>query len=707
MIFQDLSLYSTGILGITIVQSLFAVAVCNLVFQFLPKFIEPDFRIDDKTYSRLIQFTSLGSGIVLFGIRLIFEKFGISTDFYLFHAIMATIFGITCLLFIEFFNPPKERKTKSPFKQIQISRYKTPIIFIIGIFWIIEILNWVTSVTSYEVRDKFKWSFLFTGILILVLSALVIIVNAIIGERKQIDSFLLQKSMILTNLLIYGIWAFQLTFFGLFGGFSGNYLFFSFFYYIPLSILYFIAFFLILTKIKTSYTKFLESIYLNSDLNLEIQSKNTTNDDTILDVKNLKTYFYTPEGIVRAVEGVSFSIKKDEVLGLVGETGCGKSVTALSILQLVRSPGKIIGGKIFFQNEDLLKKSKSEMLKYRGKEITMIFQDPINSVNPVFRAGAQITEIFLLHKKKELYQTVAKYRPEIEKVQFELKEIAKTINESEKRNDTNPKAILKDQETKIAEIPPSEINLLRKRQTHLNSQLDELSKYSSIYSVAREWGIELLKNVGIPAPEKIYDRYPHELSGGMRQRIMIAMGLACSPKLLIADEPTTALDVTVQIQILNLMAELREKYQTSILYITHDLGVISRICDKVAVMYSGYIVEFADVKTLFSHPLHPYTYGLISAIPSVNSRNERLPIIPGTVPNLIYPPTGCRFHPRCKYSFGPCPKSLPDAFKVGDNHTVSCFLYDPQRENETRKARGQLDKIRFSHEYNLVQGEEK
>ncbi len=334
--------------------------------------------------------------------------------------------------------------------------------------------------------------------------------------------------------------------------------------------------------------------------------------EVILDVKDLTTYFYTEEGVVRAVEGVSFKIYEGEVLGLVGETGCGKSVTALSILQVVRPPGKIERGKVIFREEDLLQKSETEMLKYRGKDITMIFQDPLNSINPVFKIGAQISEVFLIHMENEL--------------------------------------------------------------------LIEASKYpdKSTYSVAREWSEKLLRDLNIPFPEIVYDRYPHELSGGMRQRVQIAMGLACNPKLLIADEPTTALDVTVQNQILKLMKELKKKYNTSILFITHDLGIISKMCNRVAVMYSGFIVEYGEIRKLFSTPYHPYTRGLLISVPVVGTQRNRLEIIPGTVPNLIYPPSGCRFHPRCQYCFEPCDSKIPKSIEVENEYFVACHLYDPQ-----------------------------
>ena len=356
---------------------------------------------------------------------------------------------------------------------------------------------------------------------------------------------------------------------------------------------------------------------------IQIQASMPVGNNAILDVQDLTTYFYTEEGVVKAVEGVSFKIYKGEVLGLVGETGCGKSVTALSILRLVRPPGEIKGGKVFFEGEDLHQKPENEFLSYRGNRITMIFQDPLNSLNPVFKIGDQISEVYRLHMEDEL-----------------LIEAAKTDK--------------------------------------------------SIYDVAREWSQQMLTDLNIPMPHLIFDRYPHELSGGMRQRVQIAMGLACSPKLLIADEPTTALDVTIQNQILQLMKDLKKKYNTSILFITHDLGIISKMCDRVAVMYSGFIVEYGDIEKLFIKPYHPYTKGLIASVPVVGKKKELLEIIPGTVPNLIYPPSGCRFHPRCQFCFEPCDSKIPKSIEVEPDYFVACHLYDPEYkdliEKENRKS---------------------
>ncbi|TFF91028.1 MAG: ABC transporter ATP-binding protein [Promethearchaeota archaeon] len=339
--------------------------------------------------------------------------------------------------------------------------------------------------------------------------------------------------------------------------------------------------------------------------------------EVILDVKDLTTRFYTEEGTVYAVEGISFKVYEGEVLGFVGETGCGKSVTALSILQLIQPPGKITNGVVDFIDEDLLKKSRKEILSYRGDKITMIFQDPINSLNPVFTVGKQISEVLLLHKEEEL------------------------MIQSSKQNN------------------------------------------KGLYDLLKERTLQILKDMNIPSPEKVIDRYPHELSGGMRQRIQIAMAIACSPVLLIADEPTTALDVTVQNQILKLMKNLQKNYNTSIIFITHDLSVISKMCDRVAVMYCGSIVEYGAIKTIFKKTYHPYTRGLLSAVP-IGGKKEDLQAIPGMIPNPIYPPSGCKFHPRCSFCFEPCESIRPKSIEVEPNYFVSCHLYDPEYKEQVR-----------------------
>ena len=329
-------------------------------------------------------------------------------------------------------------------------------------------------------------------------------------------------------------------------------------------------------------------------------------DDILLEVNNLKTYFFTEDGVVKAVDGVDFAVKAGEVLGLVGESGCGKSVTSFSILRLVGTAGRIVNGEITFEGRDILKLSKEEMVKMRGDRISMIFQQPQSSLNPVFRVGEQVAEVLMLHK-------------------------------GVKKSEAWTKAV------------------------------------------------ELLTQVGIPDPEKKAHAYPHELSGGQAQRVMIAMALALSPKLLIADEPTTALDVTIQAQILDLISDLREKTDTAVILITHDLGIIAEMADRVAVMYAGEIVEFADVEPIFEKPLHPYTQGLIGSIPVLGNVVDRLEVIPGLVPNLIDLPPGCRFEPRCllrqKFGLDVCARREPQLVEVGPNHTVRCWLYSDSDEH--------------------------
>jgi len=316
----------------------------------------------------------------------------------------------------------------------------------------------------------------------------------------------------------------------------------------------------------------------------------------LLRVRNLETHFSTHEGTVKAVNRISFIINKGQTLGLVGESGCGKSVTALSIMRLVPSPpGKIVGGEISFEGQDLLELDEKEMRKIRGKKISMIFQEPMTSLDPVFTIGHEIVESIQLHQG--------------------------------------------------------------------------LGKEE-----ARQKAIEALKIVGMPDAGKRMDSFPHELSGGMRQRAMIAMALSCNPTLLIADEPTTALDVTIQAQILRLIHELRGEFDASVMLITHDLGVIAEMCDYVAVMYAGHIVESSDVDTLFRNPLHPYTKGLNKSIPRLDVETERLDTIRGVVPNLLDLPPGCPFHPRCDLSLRKCAEDVPELLEVEDLHLVKCHL---------------------------------
>lgn len=327
--------------------------------------------------------------------------------------------------------------------------------------------------------------------------------------------------------------------------------------------------------------------------------------DIILSLDDLHTYFYTEDGVVKAVDGVTFDVHRGEILGLVGESGSGKTVTAMSILQLIpRPPGKIVSGDIIWKNVSLVQMAESELRTIRGNQIAVVFQDPMTSLNPVLTIGDQIGEAIILHQ-----------------------------------------------------------------------QIDE--------EEAEEKVITLLDLVGIPDAAKRIGDYPWQFSGGMRQRVMIALALSCNPDLLIADEPTTALDVTIQAQVLDLMRDLKRKFQTSIILITHDIGVIAEMCDRVAVMYAGNIVEIADVYTIFKDPKHPYTIGLLNSIPSIESaREDELQIIPGSIPNLISPPTGCRFHPRCSEAIPECAEIVPDTVELEKGHFVRCLHYTSQLKSE-------------------------
>jgi oligopeptide/dipeptide ABC transporter ATP-binding protein len=320
----------------------------------------------------------------------------------------------------------------------------------------------------------------------------------------------------------------------------------------------------------------------------------------LLEVKKLKTYFYTEDGVVKAVDGVDFYVKQGEVLGLVGESGCGKSVTSLSIMRLVGVPGKVIAGEVYFSGTDLLKMPESQMVQVRGNRVSMIFQQPQSSLNPVFTVGDQVAEVLQIH------QGVDK-------------------------------------------------------------------------EAAWRRAVELLGIVGIPDAANKAKAYPHEMSGGQAQRVMIAMALAMAPELLIADEPTTALDVTIQAQILDLIREMRTRLETAVILITHDLGIIAEMANRVAVMYAGRIVEQAEVTELFEQPLHPYTQGLIGSIPVLGRVTEVLDVIPGSVPNLINLPEGCRFAPRCRkreqYGLTICTEIEPELVEVKSGHDVRCWLY--------------------------------
>ena len=319
--------------------------------------------------------------------------------------------------------------------------------------------------------------------------------------------------------------------------------------------------------------------------------------DPILEVRNLHTVFRTDDGIVRAVNGVSFDVREGETLGLVGESGCGKTVTAFSVLRLIpMPPGRITEGEIRYRGTDLLKLRESKMRELRGNEISMIFQEPMTALNPVYTVGNQIMEAIRLHQR---------------------------VGAAE----------------------------------------------------ARSRAVEMLVQVGIPSPEQRVDEYPHQLSGGMRQRVMIAMALSCNPAVLIADEPTTALDVTIQAQILDLLTKLQGELGMAILLITHDLGVIAETADRVAVMYAGKIVEYAGVEDVFDRPRHPYTLGLLESIPKLHERKETLRVIPGTVPPPTAFPPGCAFHPRCPFAEERCRREIPELEDAAEHHQVRCFRW--------------------------------
>ncbi|HLS10426.1 MAG TPA: ABC transporter ATP-binding protein [Lentibacillus sp.] len=328
--------------------------------------------------------------------------------------------------------------------------------------------------------------------------------------------------------------------------------------------------------------------------------------ETLLALENLHTHFFTDNGEVPAVNGVSFSINKGEIVGIVGESGCGKSVTSLSIMQLVPNPpGKIVNGNIHFKNENIVHASAKRMKQIRGNEIGMIFQEPMTSLNPLFTIGNQLIEAIRFHRK------------------------------------------------------------MTKKE-------------------AKQESIDLLNLVGIPRAEEVVDEYPHQLSGGMRQRVMIAMAVSCNPDMLIADEPTTALDVTIQAQILDIMRNLNEERDTAILLITHDLGVVAELCERVIVMYAGQVVEEGSVREILKEPQHPYTRGLIRSLPRLHGDEQTLYSIPGTVPKPGMEQTGCQFAPRCEFAFDRCFKEAPELYNLGDGRSSRCFLYD-KKEGDAAK----------------------
>jgi peptide/nickel transport system ATP-binding protein len=375
-------------------------------------------------------------------------------------------------------------------------------------------------------------------------------------------------------------------------------------------------------------------------------------ENIVLDIRGLKTSFYTYEGVVKALDGISVQLRSGDTLAFVGETGCGKSVTAKSILRLVDAPGRIEAGEILFLDKtsegelvlkDLLKLPQNEMRKMRGSKIAIVFQDPATYPNPVFRVGDQIAEVIALHQ--DLARDVL--LDKIDRLEKALKE--------ESDNESSPE--------------------IMEQIEHYKSQLNDPPPPSTKdrNAAAKKRAVEMLKLVRMPYPESVADQYPHELSGGMRQRALIAMALSCRPRILIFDEATTALDVTVQAQVLHLLNELKGELDASIIIITHDLGVVAETCNTVAVMYAGVVVEYASTDELFQDPIHPYTIGLMKAIPKLTERTDRLLQIRGNVPNLIEPPTGCRFHPRCDFATELCKQERPPREEAKAGHWVECF----------------------------------
>ena len=624
MLFQD---YYFANYGINVIQSL----ACLLFVYFFVRLVsEPLLEKVDELKKKKITVRLMLSILIAFGIGLV-AMFTIAFIgwYVLFFQWINSIyfnFALIATLVLPFYKMLLNRFDKSVLsssesKRSFMKRYKVFIVvswIVVALFLSFDILgipigNLIPDDSISPTYDNFLLGIQWAFFVLFIYTSLARIIIKVIPLDTRPPKDVINNSSLFGAFIAFGAWSIQLIVVELYlSRFFGITLYQQDIRVLAIVVaIIFIAAFLALMKYKFIPKALQADKELIQERSMEGEGLKVMGSNVILNVENLETNFFTEEGVVHAVDGVSFKIYEGEVLGLVGETGCGKSVTALSILQLLQSSGKILNGIVEFEGEDLLKKSTSEILLYRGDKITMIFQDPLNSLNPVYTVGKQISEVYILHKRKEL------------------------LIEASSRGG------------------------------------------ESIYSVARGWSEQLLRDLNIPSPENVIDRYPHELSGGMRQRIQIAMGIAGSPRLLIADEPTTALDVTVQNQILKLMKDLKEKYNTSILFITHDLAIISKMCDRVAVMYSGSIVEYGETKALFTEPYHPYTRGLLSAIP-IEGEEKDLTTIPGMVPNLIYPPSGCRFHPRCEHRFQPCDSSRPKSIEITPNYYVACHLYDPE-----------------------------
>ena len=432
--------------------------------------------------------------------------------------------------------------------------------------------------------------------------------------------------------------------------------------------------------------------------------------EKLAETDKIFTKFYTYDGVVKALNGVSIEVRRGETYGLVGESGCGKSVTVRSMMRIVQTPGRITDGKILlFFNEadkqsaiDIVGRSEVYMESIRGNEISMIFQEASSSLNPVLSINYQVGESFRLHRMPEILgETISELEKEIAKSvnpvsgiwkKFSLKMLArqKAARES---YDTQIAAF----EEQLSELEDNNSTEGIQNKKHLARMRDRLAKqdplvyiiqhfpvlrhyYRRINPVIRARVVSLLKGLGVPNPENIARTYPHELSGGMQQRIVIAIALACHPRMLIADEPTSNLDVTIQAQIIDMISQLKETEISSVLFITHDLGVVAGVCDRVTVMYAGDSCETAKVKDIFSDPLHPYTKALLKSVPKIEQK-EALSTIPGMVPNLIHPPSGCRFHPRCPEAMEICKLEKPVVYVKNEDHTVSCHLYNTKEAN--------------------------
>jgi oligopeptide/dipeptide ABC transporter ATP-binding protein len=375
----------------------------------------------------------------------------------------------------------------------------------------------------------------------------------------------------------------------------------------------------------------------------------------VLELQDVKVSFHTYAGEVKALNGVNLKVNKGEAIGLVGESGCGKSVTAATIVGLLPENAVVKSGHILFEGEDLLSKSKKEVRELRSTKIAMVFQDPMTFLNPVLTIGEQLREVFDINKKR-LAEAALDY----------------DIRLLRKREAQTTDAAVRSQiQSEIARLEAQRPNPPTPRRRHKRQVLDDLCA-------------EALEKMRIADADRILKEYPHELSGGMRQRVMIAMAIARDPDLLIADEITTALDVTIQAQILELLKILRKEFNSTIMLITHDLGVVADLCDRVAVMYAGDVVEVSDARSLYAKPLHPYTQGLLKAVPRLVADAVKLDPIPGSVPDLIYPPPGCRFHPRCPYAWDLCKEKKPELLDVEKGHATACHLYTEGDKRPTR-----------------------